>query len=156
MTSYKHTLHLHPDDNVAIAKVALHPGMEIVVALSSGERQKLTIKGDIPPGHKVSLTHLDSGDIVRRYGQVIGTASEIITPGEHIHTHNLSMADHLEGDILDSTGETGNPSCLNLSSDIYRVSQTEWKGWDAQLHRGDGECKLFSIRLQTNRSTFHT
>ena len=77
-----HTIHLHPNDNVAIAKIALHIGMDIVVPLLSGEQQKLTITRDIPPGHKVSLKHLSRGDIVRRYGEVIGTASETISPGE--------------------------------------------------------------------------
>ncbi len=102
MTSHNQTLHLHPNDNVAIAKVLLQPGMETVVALSTNEQKRLKIKDDIPPGHKVAITHLDPGDIVRRYGEVIGTAAEIITPGEHIHTHNLVMADHLDGDIVDT------------------------------------------------------
>ena len=94
------TIHLHPNDNVAIAKIALHPGMDIGVRLSSGEQQKLTITRDIPPGHKVSLKHLRQGDIVRRYGEVIGTASETVTPGEHIHTHNLAIAYSLEEQVL--------------------------------------------------------
>ena len=69
------TIHLHPNDNIAIAKVALHPGTDIEVRLSSGEQQNLTIKGKVPPGHKISLSHLSRGEIVRRYGEVIGTAS---------------------------------------------------------------------------------
>ena len=97
MTSQNQTLHLHSTDNVAIAKVALSPGMEIIVELSSKEGQRLAIKDQIPAGHKVALTQLEPGEIVRRYGQVIGTASQGIKPGEHIHTHNLAMTDQLEG-----------------------------------------------------------
>ena len=102
MITQNQTLHLHPIDNVAIAKVALQPGMEIVVEISSKEQRRIKINDEIPTGHKIALTHLNPGDIVRRYGQVIGTASEIITPGKHIHTHNLVMADQLDGNILDT------------------------------------------------------
>eukprot|EP01037_Dinobryon_pediforme_P037344 gene37344-44783_t len=31
------------------------------------------------------------GEPVKRYGQIIGTASEAIAPGQHVHTHNLAM-----------------------------------------------------------------
>ena len=101
MKTDNQTIHLHPNDNVAIAKIALHPGTQIVVHLSSGEQQELTIKGEIPPGHKVLLKHLSRGDIVRRYGEVIGTAGETLSPGEHIHTHNLVMVDHFAVDTQD-------------------------------------------------------
>jgi len=109
MTAQIQTLHLHPLDTVAIAKVSLQPGMEIVVDLSTNGQRRLTIKDDILPGHKVALTQLDPGDIVRRYGQVIGTASETITPGAHIHTHNLAMAHKLEGDVPDAQVKTVTP-----------------------------------------------
>jgi len=100
MTSQNQSLHLHPIDNVAIAKVALQPGMEIVVDLSSGEGQRLTIKNDIPAGHKVALTPFKPGELVRRYGEVIGKAAAVINPGEHIHTHNLGMAHSQAGEAL--------------------------------------------------------
>ena len=100
MSSKNLTLHLHPNDNVAIAKVALQSGMEIVMDLTSNEHKQLSIEDDIPPGHKVALTKLDPGEIVRRYGQVIGTASQEINPGEHIHTHNLAIPDHLKFEIM--------------------------------------------------------
>ncbi|MFC1996151.1 UxaA family hydrolase [Chloroflexota bacterium] len=102
MTIKNQTLHLHPTDNVAIAKAALQPGMEIVVDLASNEQKYLSIQDEIPPGHKVALTHLEPGDIVRRYGEVIGTISEKINPGEHIHTHNLAIVHQFEGEILDA------------------------------------------------------
>ncbi len=101
MTFQNLTLHLHPNDNIAIARTPLHPGMEIVVNLSSGQERLLTIVDDIPTGHKVAITQLMPGDIVHRYGEIIGTASREITPGEHIHIHNLAFPDQLDGKILD-------------------------------------------------------
>ena len=100
MKTLNQTLHLHPMDNVAIARVDLHSGIEIEVKTASGERNWLTIRDRIPAGHKVALIHLDSGDPVCRYGEVIGTASKEINPGEHIHTHNLAMLHSLDEKIL--------------------------------------------------------
>ncbi|HBX67877.1 MAG TPA: galactonate dehydratase, partial [Chloroflexi bacterium] len=100
MKTLNQTLHLHPMDNVAIARVDLRSGIEIEVKTASGERNWLTIRDRIPAGHKVALIHLDSGDPVCRYGEVIGTASKEINPGEHIHTHNLAMLHSLDEKIL--------------------------------------------------------
>ncbi len=79
-------VHLHPHDDVAIAKVALQAGTTL--SLASGEQ--VTVRDLIPSGHKVALRQTAAGDAVHRYGQVIGFASRTILPGEHVHTHNLS------------------------------------------------------------------
>ena len=31
------------------------------------------------------------GEVVRRYGEAIGRASQPIAPGQHVHTHNLAF-----------------------------------------------------------------
>jgi altronate hydrolase len=80
------TIHLHPQDNVAIAKTDL----EANTTLELDERQIL-LRQSIPTGHKVALREIAEGEPVYRYGQVIGFASRIILPGEHVHTHNLSL-----------------------------------------------------------------
>ena len=89
-------LHLNPLDNVAIARVALQPGMQIKIGSTPGDEKLLIVKGHIPLGHKVALTHLAPGEAVRRYGEVIGAASAEINPGEHIHMHNLRMAEQID------------------------------------------------------------
>ncbi len=92
-------IHLHPADNVAIAKVTLNPGLEIDPVPIADEGYRLTIRNTIPAGHKVALTHLAPGEIVRRYGEVIGTASREISAGEHVHTHNLAIAHFKDNNI---------------------------------------------------------
>ncbi len=52
----------------------------------------ITTRSSIPSGHKLSLKSLKSGDVVRKYGQIIGCAVSDIGPGEHIHNHNISLA----------------------------------------------------------------
>ena len=49
--------------------------------------------GLVPPGHKMATRPIEAGALVRRYGQVIGAATRAILPGQHVHTHNLAIAD---------------------------------------------------------------
>jgi altronate hydrolase len=46
----------------------------------------------IPPGHKVALRSIAVGQPVRRYNQIIGSAKQAISPGQHVHTHNLEFS----------------------------------------------------------------
>ena len=47
----------------------------------------------MPAGHKLATAPIAAGEPVRKYGQILGFATEAIRPGEHIHTHNLAMGD---------------------------------------------------------------
>lgn len=76
---------LHPDDNVGIALDDLALG-EIAV-------DGVTLSTNVGKGHKFTLTAIRKGALARRYGQVIGSASEDIAAGAHVHVHNLAMAE---------------------------------------------------------------
>jgi arabinonate dehydratase len=78
---------LDPADDVAIALRPLRAGQTITVA-----GQRVTLQAPIPPGHKFALHAVAVGEPVRRYGQIIGTATTPIAPGEHVHTQNLHVA----------------------------------------------------------------
>lgn len=81
---------LHPTDNVAVARIALDAGAVVRVPVNPTQSPlMLTVWQTIPPGHKVALQALAPGDAVRRYGQTIGFATQVIQPGEHVHSHNL-------------------------------------------------------------------
>ena len=79
-------LRIHPDDDVVIARTQLVGGTEL-----PGEG--VTVAGLVPPGHKVAVRAIRAGAPVRRYGQVIGVATQDIAPGQHVHTHNLAFGD---------------------------------------------------------------
>jgi altronate hydrolase len=85
-TAENSAIHLHPSDNVAIARVPLAPGQTIRV-----EGNQLTVKTAVPAGHKLALMHIEPGEHIYRYGQRIGRASRAIEPGGHIHTQNVSF-----------------------------------------------------------------
>ena len=78
-------IRLHPDDTVVIARSSLLPGVSV--------GDNTVTKARIMAGHKVAVRAHAPGDAVRRYGQIIGFATQPIAPGEHVHVHNLGMGD---------------------------------------------------------------
>ena len=52
------------------------------------DRPAVTLAEDVPFGHKVALVAHESGDPVRKYGEIVGEASTAIEAGEWVHTHN--------------------------------------------------------------------
>ena len=77
---------LHGTDNVAVLKRSVKAGEALLTGTS-----QLHVAADIGPGHKFALTEIADGAPVRKYGQIIGFAQGHISPGEHVHTHNLVM-----------------------------------------------------------------
>jgi len=84
-------LRLHPDDDVAIAKVSLAAGTTLYdVPDADGP---IRMAQAIPAGHKFAMRAIVQGQPIRRYGQVIGFAREAIRVGDHVHVHNCGVAD---------------------------------------------------------------
>ncbi len=78
-------IRLHPEDGVVIARQALPPGTPVAPGIAATQR--------VPAGHKIAIRPHAAGEAVRRYGQIIGFATEAILPGQWVHTHNLAMGD---------------------------------------------------------------
>ncbi|GAC1578020.1 MAG: UxaA family hydrolase [Candidatus Elarobacter sp.] len=77
-------LRLKDDDDVAVALRPLAPGDtvrfgDVTVVLAS----------PIPGGHKFATRAIAGGALIRKYGQVIGKATNAIAVGEHVHVHNV-------------------------------------------------------------------
>lgn len=85
-TAENSAIHLNPLDNVAIARVPLQPGMELRV-----DGVPIQVLDPVPAGHKMAVANIQPGEVVHRYGQVIGRAKQVIEPGRHVHTHNISF-----------------------------------------------------------------
>ncbi len=80
------SIRIHPADNVVIARRQLLGGTAL-------PDEGVVVTGLIPPGHKIAARTIAKGEAVRRYNQIIGTAAQAITPGQHVHTHNLAFSD---------------------------------------------------------------
>jgi len=85
-TAENSAIHLHPSDNIAVARVPIPAATDLRV-----EGRAVTTVDPIPAGHKLALQPIAAGEIVLRYGQAIGRAKLPIAPGQHVHTHNLAF-----------------------------------------------------------------
>ncbi|MHC4118147.1 MAG: UxaA family hydrolase [Planctomycetota bacterium] len=81
LTDY--ALILSEKDNVATALVDLPAGD---YAVGSGA---INVPDDIRAGFKVALSDIHKGELVYKYGYVIGLATEDIEKGDCVHVHNL-------------------------------------------------------------------
>ena len=72
-------------DNVAVALATLPRGFQIDV-----NGKLITLEEDIPSGHKVALTDLNTGDMVIKYGFPIGHTLHEIPAGHWINEKNMS------------------------------------------------------------------
>jgi altronate hydrolase len=84
-------LRINDLDSVALALEPLSAGAVIPA-------YGVTLRDDIPRGHKFALIDIAEGERVTKYGAAIGVATQPIARGAHIHTHNLKTA---LGEILD-------------------------------------------------------
>jgi galactarate dehydratase len=80
-----HTIRMHPRDNVAI--VANDGGLPAGTVLPEG----LTLRDQVPQGHKVALVDVPADTPVWRYGVAIGYALKDIAAGSWVHERLLQM-----------------------------------------------------------------
>ena len=79
---------LRAGDDVAVAREWIPAGEPL-----AHDGETLQTAEPIPPGHKLALRAIPKDDPVRKYGHVIGFASQPIAPGAHVHTRNLEARD---------------------------------------------------------------
>lgn len=119
-------IRLHPNDDVVIATRQLMSGARIA-------SEDLVVSGLIPPGHKIATRAIAAGAPVKRYNQVIGVARENIARGQHVHVHNLGMAEfareHAFGADVHPTAYVPEPaSFMGIRRDDGRVATRNYIG----------------------------
>lgn len=80
-------LHLHPDDDVAVATRRLNPGERLAIP-AIGE---VVVIDPIEAGHKLAVRSRNVGEVLHKYGQMIGLAAEPIAIGQWVHVHNCRV-----------------------------------------------------------------
>ena len=110
---------LRPEDNVAVAARSLPAGTSF-----QQNGATVTLAQRIGLGHKIALGLIPKGEAIRKYGQIIGFASEEIPPGALVHVHNVA-ADAFERDYA---------FCRDCPPPLPRPEPRSWMGYD----RGDG------------------
>jgi LDH2 family malate/lactate/ureidoglycolate dehydrogenase len=84
---------LAANDDVAAVLDTVAAGATVAVIGASGETvHEITARQPIPFGHKLAIHAIGEGLPVNRYGFPIGIATAMISPGEHVHSHNMRSA----------------------------------------------------------------
>src|SRR4051794_19718480 len=78
-------LRLDPRDDVAVALRPLAAGERVAVDGVAVEAAE-----PVPQGHKLALRAMTAGETVRKFGWPIGALTAAVSPGVHVHTHNLA------------------------------------------------------------------
>jgi len=104
-------------DNVATALHALEPGATV-----DAGGHTVVVGEPIPPGHKIALVEIASGQPIVKYGSSIGHATANIGAGQHVHTHNVA-SDRGRGDLLHRT--PGDPNARLAEPDQGPPEESE-------------------------------
>jgi len=86
--SAKRALTMRDNDNVATVLEEVSGGDEVAARLGDREQTVPAIE-DIPYGFKIALADIPKGELIYKYGEVIGRAVTDIARGQLVHVHNL-------------------------------------------------------------------
>ena len=88
MEAITDAIQINENDNVATALRDLQPA-EAISVKSKDENKQIVVSDLIRYGHKFSLSEIEKGEHIIKYGEVIGIASKKVTKGTHVHIHNV-------------------------------------------------------------------
>lgn len=100
-------LQINNKDNVAVVLQDIAANSKVSVA-----GQAVTLMQDIGRGHKFALQPIAKGQAVIKYGFPIGQATDAISIGEHVHTHNVKTG------LSDINDYQYQPSIMPLTTTI--------------------------------------
>ncbi len=136
------TIRLNTADDVVIARAELPAGTEVI-------KEKVRTSVTIPAGHKIATRALKAGDPVRRYNQIIGFATQPISPGDHVHVHNLGMgeferdyafsADYVPTDLVAEPA-----TFMGIKRDDGRVATRNYLGVISSVNCSAHVCRLIA------------
>lgn len=88
-------LKINPLDNVYVVRESVQEGETIVI-----DNRTFTSRKALGLGHKVAAGKIPAGKQVIKFGIPIGSATEDICFGDHVHLHNLK-SDYIPTYTLD-------------------------------------------------------
>ena len=101
----KIALKVNSKDNVAtIFADDVIDGSIVALRDEKGRSKPITVIGNVPYGHKIAVREIGKGEIICKYGEEIGIATQNIRKGEYVHVHNLDSM-RGRGDLPERNGE---------------------------------------------------
>jgi altronate hydrolase len=141
---------LHPSDHVAIAMRAIAAGQVLDIG-----GMTVTTSEAIPPGHKLAVRGVASGQSVLKYGQRIGKAICEIAIGQHVHSHNLGE-DHRSESIAHSISPPPPPAPMKRSFEGFvradgRVGTRNYVCLVSTVNCSASVCKMVVAKFDAQR-----
>lgn len=81
---FQRYLQLQSNDSVVVALIDLPESETIAIGGTS-----FNTKAEIKAGHKCAVKDIAKGELIYKYGAPIGVATDNISIGEHVHSHNM-------------------------------------------------------------------
>ncbi|MCG8510887.1 MAG: UxaA family hydrolase [Rhodospirillales bacterium] len=75
---------INDGDNVGVACTNLAAGTKVTAG-----QDEITVSADVELGHKIALAPLAAGDKIVKWGAPIGSVTEAVDAGDHVHLHNM-------------------------------------------------------------------
>ncbi|MGH4037587.1 MAG: UxaA family hydrolase [Sphaerochaeta sp.] len=103
----KKAIIIRDGDNVAVCLKPFSKGEDVEI-----DSKIITMKEDVPQGHKFAISPIPEGENIIKYGYPIGKATSSIEVGSHVHIHNVKTnlnenSDyHWDKDLADSMNGT--------------------------------------------------
>jgi (2R)-sulfolactate sulfo-lyase subunit alpha len=80
-------------DHVGVATSDIGKGETVTgVYMHDDSSIEVVSNGEIPLGHKISVSELPAGGEVIEYGTRIGLVPDGLSVGDYVHTHNIKSA----------------------------------------------------------------
>jgi altronate hydrolase len=106
---------LSPRDSVVVALQDLQPGTVIKL-----ESEEVTVQEYIPAGHKMAIRNVPLDAPVFKFGWAIGLATQPVSRGQHIHSHNLRCDHTVDLEALATEIPPENPAIEGYSFSGYQ------------------------------------
>ncbi len=110
--------------------------MKNCVVINKKDNVGISLNGTdkIPAGHKFALRDILCGDLVIKYGEIIGRATQDIKEGEWVHTHNVKS--HLDEDM---------EYTYNYHAECYPKTELTFKGFKRSRGRAGIRNEIYII-----------
>ncbi|QAT60421.1 MULTISPECIES: UxaA family hydrolase [Tissierellales] len=89
MPDSKKAILMNKKDNVAMALFPIEKNNSISVFYNNEKAAELCALEDIELYHKIAIKPIQKGDLVFKYGEIIGKATDNIKVGQHVHINNI-------------------------------------------------------------------
>lgn len=93
---------LHDGDNVVVARSRIPEGEAVRI-----DGVDLPLGAALSIGHKLARRDIAKGEKILKYGAPIGSATEAIPRGAHVHVHNVKSDYTPTHHLLDEQAATG-------------------------------------------------